>query len=74
MESGTKNRCVIEATHVLQRKLTKKLNLELFRNVSVHKFCRLKALITLEQVSGGKKFEKIVMLGYEGPFWSKLHD
>ena len=56
------------------KKAYEKLNLELFRNVSVHKFCRLKALITLEQVSGGKKFEKIVMLGYEGPFWSKLHD
>ena len=44
--TGTKNRCVIEATHVWER-----LNFELFRNVSVHKFYRLKALITLEQVN-----------------------
>ena len=35
MENGTTNRCVIEATHILQR-----LNLELFQ----------KALITLKQV------------------------
>ena len=28
-----------------------RLNLELFRNVSVHEFYRLKALITLEQVN-----------------------
>ena len=46
VETGDKNHCVIEATHVLQR-----LNLELFRNVSVHEFYRLKALITLEQVN-----------------------
>ena len=46
METGNKNRCVIEATHVLGRKL-----LELFRNVSVHEFYRLKALIILEQVN-----------------------
>ena len=44
--TGTKNRCVIEATHVWER-----LNFELFRNVSVHKFYRLKALITLEKVN-----------------------
>ena len=55
MGTGTKNRCVIEATHVWER-----LNFELFRNVSVHKFYRLKALITLEQVNttewSGKKY------------------
>ena len=50
VETGTKNRCLIEATHVLRRKLRKK-NLRLFRNESVHEFYRLKALITLEQVS-----------------------
>ena len=36
----------------LQRKLRKdKISVELFRNVSVHKFYSLKALITLEQVN-----------------------
>ena len=47
VETGTKNRCVIEATQVFRRKL--RLNLELFRNVSVPEFHRLKGLITLEQ-------------------------
>ena len=52
LETGTKNGCVIEATHVLRRKLRKdKISVELFRNVSVHKFYSLKALITLEQVN-----------------------
>ena len=38
--------------HVLQRKLRKDYcDLELFRNVSVHEFYCLKALITLEQVN-----------------------
>ena len=46
METSTKNRCVIEAAHVWER-----FNLELFRNVSVHEFYRLKALIILEQVN-----------------------
>ena len=46
METSTKNRCVIEAAHVSER-----FNLELFRNVSVHEFYRLKALIILEQVN-----------------------
>ena len=32
-------------------KIKESLNLELFRNVSVHEFYRLKALITLEQVN-----------------------
>ena len=45
-ETETKNRCVMEATHVLRRKLRKD-----FGNVSVHEFYRLKALITLEQVN-----------------------
>ena len=45
----TKNCCTIEAMHVLRRKLRK--DLELFRNVSVHEFYRLKALITLEEVN-----------------------
>ena len=41
-----------EATHVLRRELRRdeRLNLELFRDVSVPEFYRLKALITLEQV------------------------
>ena len=39
VETETKNRCVIEATHVLRRKLRK------------IKFYRLKTLITLEQVN-----------------------
>ena len=50
-ETGTKNRWVIEVTHFLRRKLRERLNLELFRNMSVHEFCHLKALITLEQVN-----------------------
>ena len=49
VETGTNNRFVMEATHVLRRKLSK--DLELFGNVSVHEFYRLKALITLEQVN-----------------------
>ena len=48
METGNKYCCVIEATHVLGRKL---IGLELFRNGSVDEFYRLKALITLEQVN-----------------------
>ena len=32
-------------------KIKESLNLELFRNVSVHEFYRFKALITLEQVN-----------------------
>ena len=51
VETGTENLRVIEATHVLRLSLGKILNLELFRNVSVYEFHRLKALITLEQVS-----------------------
>ena len=46
METGTKNRCVIEVTHVLER-----LNLEVSENVSVHKFCCFKELITVEEVN-----------------------
>ena len=46
VETGNKDHCVNEAMHVLER-----LNLELFRNGSVHKFYRLEALITLEQVN-----------------------
>ena len=41
-----------------------RLNLELFRNVSVHEFYRLKALITLEQVNttkwSGKKTRLLI--------------
>ena len=33
------------------KKAEERLNLELFQNVSVHKFYRLKTLITLEQVN-----------------------
>ena len=53
-------------------KIKESLNLELFRNVSVHEFCRLKALISLEQVNitecSEKKIRisisKIVMVGH----------
>ena len=62
METGTKNRCVVEATHVLRRKLKKKLNLELFRNLSVHEFCHFKVLITLEQVSTAEWLKKRTIL------------
>ena len=64
VETGTKNLCVIEATHVLRRKL-----LELLRKVSVHEFYRLKMLFTLEQVNtpewSTKKIliSKIAMVG-----------
>ena len=57
METGNKNRCVTEATHVslvfCKESLgnLNKCDLELFRNGSVHKFYRLKELITLEQVN-----------------------
>ena len=38
METGTKNRCVIDATHVVHARVKayERLNLELFGNVSVH--------------------------------------
>ena len=49
VKTGTKNHYVIEAMHVLQRKLKK--NLEIFWNVSVHKFYRMKEFITLEEVN-----------------------
>ena len=53
VETGTKNRCVIDATHVAHARVKayERLNLELFGNVSVHEFYRVKALITLEQVN-----------------------
>ena len=57
METGTKNLCVIEATHVLKKAL-ERLNFEPFRNVSVHEFYRLKALVTLEQVNTTEWSEK----------------
>ena len=68
METGTKNLCVIEATHVLKKAL-ERLNFERFRNVSVHEFYRLKALITLEQVNTTewskkkKNFKQTAMVG-----------
>ena len=40
------------------KKGQERLNLELFRNVSVHEFYRLKALITLEQVNTTEWSEK----------------
>ena len=46
VETGTKNRCVIEATHVLRRNKRKKGKIKL-----VHEFFRLKSSITLEQVN-----------------------
>ena len=55
METGDKNNGVTQgAAHVLQKKALGKVNakdLELFWNRLVHKFYRLKALITLEQVN-----------------------
>ena len=57
VETGNKNRCVTEAKHILRR-AEERLNLELFRNVSVHEFYRLKALITLEQVNTTEWSEK----------------
>ena len=57
METGTKNLCVIEATHVLKKAL-ERLNFEPFRNVSVHEFYRLKALVTFEQVNTTEWSEK----------------
>ena len=57
VETGTKNLCVIEDTHVLRRKL-----LELLRKVSVHEFYRLKVLITLEQVNTTEWSKKIRIL------------
>ena len=61
VETETKNRCVIEARHVA-KKAQERLNLELFRNVSVHEFYRLKALITLEQVNTTEWSKKIRIL------------
>ena len=43
-------------------KIKESLNLELFRNVSVHEFYRLKALITLEQVNTIEWSKKIRIL------------
>ena len=58
METGTKNRCVIEATHVFAKKALERLNLELFRNVSLHEFYCLKASITLGQVNTTERSKK----------------
>ena len=41
-----------------EKKAQERLNLELFRNVSVDEFYRLKALITLEQVNTPVRSEK----------------
>ena len=60
VEAVTKNCYVMEAMHVLRRKLKKRLILELFRNVSVHESYRLKALITLEQVNATEWSKKII--------------
>ena len=51
VKTGSKNRWVKEATHVLRRKLGKIEFLELFQKLSVHEFYRLKELITLVQVN-----------------------
>ena len=54
VETGTKNRCLIEArrSHAsTAKKAWERLNLELFRNVSFHEFYRLKVFITFEQVN-----------------------
>ena len=53
METGNKNHCLTVAMHICfaKKALQQKLNLELFQNRSVHKFCRLKALVTLDQVN-----------------------
>ena len=57
VETGNKNRCVTEATHVLRKSLGRS-NLELSRNVSVNEFYLLKALITLEQVNTSEWWKK----------------
>ena len=62
VETGNKNHCVTEATHVLSRKLKEGLNLELFRNVSVQEFDRLKVLITLDYGNTSEWLKKIRIL------------
>ena len=47
-----------ESLHEAQGRLKESLNLELFRNVSVHEFYRLKALISLEQVNDTEWLKK----------------
>ena len=49
--AGNKNCCVYRSHACFAKKAQERLTLELFRNVSVHEFYRLKALITLEQVN-----------------------
>ena len=62
VETGNKNHCVTEATHVLSRKLKEGLNLELFRNVSVQEFDRLKVLITLDYGNTSEWLKKVRIL------------
>ena len=44
------------------KKALERLNLELFRNMSVHEFYRLKALISLKQVNTTERSKKIRIL------------
>ena len=44
------------------KKALERLNLELFQNMSVHEFYRLKALITLKQVNTTERSKKIRIL------------
>ena len=61
VETGNNNRCVTEAMHVLRRKLRKDYcGVELFRNLSIHEFYCLKALITLEQVNTSMVEKKLI--------------
>ena len=61
VETGTKNRCEVEATMFCEESLGK-IKFRAFRNVSVHEFYRLKALITLEQVNTTEWSKKIRIL------------
>ena len=63
VKSGTKNRCMIEATPDLRRKLTGKIKFGAFpKRQSVHEFYLLKGLITLEQVHTPEWWKKIRIL------------
>ena len=62
METGNKNRDVTQCHALFCEESLGKIDakdVELFRNGSVHEFCRLKALITLEQVNTSVKTSKV---------------
>ena len=60
VETGTKLRDRSKACFA--KKALERLNLELFRNMSVHEFYRLKALISLKQVNTTERSKKIRIL------------